>query len=266
MQIFIFILGLVIGSFLNVLIDRWSNDQSILGRSHCPHCFQTLRWFDLIPIFSFLFLGGRCRYCQQKISWQYPTVEIITGSLFLLISNFQLPIFDLVYYLFIVSCLIVIFVADLKYYIIPDQIIYGGGAITIVYHIFQASSAVLQSGAINLLLVLDKLEQYLGPYFLAALLAFGFFLLLVYISQGAWMGGGDVKLVFLMGLILGWPKIVIALAIAFLTGAIIGSLLVLTGTKTWKSEIPFGTFLAVSTLVALLWGDKSIAIWQSFWF
>ena len=150
--ILIFLLGLSVGSFLNVVICRLETKEPIfLSRSHCPKCGALLKWSDLIPLVSFLIQKGKCRYCGKKISWQYPIVEITTGLLFLLIFNFQFfilrqgfdgqaifnqfPIFqflNLLFYFFIASVLIVIFVYDLKHYIIPDKIVYPAIIITLL--------------------------------------------------------------------------------------------------------------------------------------
>src|SRR3989344_25048 len=127
-SIFLFFLGTIIGSFLNVLIDRLPREESIMGRSHCDHCKKTLSPIDLIPVLSFLFLKGKCRYCGKKLSLQYPGIEILTGVLFVLIYNFKFLIynsnsnfeFQISNYA-IVSCLIVIFFIDLKNQIIPDE-------------------------------------------------------------------------------------------------------------------------------------------------
>ena len=116
-NIFLFFLGTIIGSFLNVLIDRLPREESIMGRSHCDHCKKTLSPIDLIPVLSFLFLKGKCRYCGKKLSLQYPGIEILTGVLFVLIYNFKFLISNYA----IVSCLIVIFFIDLKKQIIPDE-------------------------------------------------------------------------------------------------------------------------------------------------
>jgi leader peptidase (prepilin peptidase)/N-methyltransferase len=136
---FIFIFGLCVGSFLNVVINRLETSQSIfLTRSHCPQCKAILKWFDLIPVFSFLWLRGRCRYCGQKISWQYPLVELVTGILFVLVVYLESPnlfvgfpqqaeasnLLVTGYWLLVICFLIIIFVYDLKYYLIPDKIIY----------------------------------------------------------------------------------------------------------------------------------------------
>ena len=126
--IYIFVLsfGLIVGSFLNCVIYRLEEGKSFLkGRSFCPDCKHTLSWRDLIPLLSFLILKGKCRYCQKKISWQYPSVELSTGILFLLIFNYTFPnLLATGYWLLVASFLIIIFVYDLKHYVIPDKVIY----------------------------------------------------------------------------------------------------------------------------------------------
>lgn len=251
--LFVFLFGLAVGSFLNCVIYRLKTGESFLkGRSYCPHCKQVLSWPDLIPVFSFLILKGKCRYCSQKISWQYPLVEITTAILFLLPAHFTLTYFmydrtgnmyDLFFYWIIVCFLIIIFVYDLKHYIIPDKIIYPAIALAFIYNI-------LNSYIIN-----HK------PFFNPLLAAFGaaiFFLVIVLISGGKWMGVGDIKLAFFIGLFLSFPNIFVALFLAFLIGAIIGIGLIILGKKTLKSEVPFGPFLVTGTLIALFWGEKFI--------
>ena len=252
--ILIFLFGLSIGSFLNVVIYRLESKEPILfSRSHCPKCGVLLKWFDLIPLVSFILTLGKCRYCGRKISYQYPLVELATGILFLMvfnrfpISNFQ--ILDSFFYLIIVSFLIVIFVFDLKHYLIPDKIIYP--AIII---------ALLDLGL-------------KGPNFwalkaqiLAACLASGLFLSLVLISKGKWMGLGDVKLAGLMGLVLGWPNVLIALFLAFFSGAIVGIGLIMAGKKGLKSQIPFGPFLSGATLLIMVYGQYSTNLFQNLFY
>ncbi len=247
----IFIFGLVVGSFLNCVIYRLvlTPQQERLvwglalprGRSYCPYCKHILSWQDLIPVLSFLILRGKCRYCQKKISFQYPLVEIVTGLLFVLIFWHLGFGFDLAFGIWIlISCfLIIIFVYDLKHFIIPDKIIYPAIAIVFIYNVLQGPALLMRSG-------------------LAAILAAGFFLSIVLVSRGRWMGLGDVKLAFLMGLFLGFPNILIALFFAFLIGAIIGVGLILAKRKTLRSEVPFGPFLVTGTFVALFWGERIV--------
>ena len=264
-NLFIFLSGLVVGSFLNCLIYRLKEGKGFFrGRSFCPQCKHVLTWPDLIPVLSFFVLGRKCRYCQKPISWQYPLVELATGLLFVLIMNYELISFENILaslFMLLVSCfLIVIFVYDFKYYIIPDQIIYPATALTFLYQLFRILPPPLNKGWAT-----QPIENGLwlnfGPLFnplLSALLASAFFLAIVLVSQGRWMGVGDIKLAFFMGLFLGYPKILVALFLAFSLGALIGIILILTGKKTLKAKVPFAPFLVTGTFMALFWGEKII--------
>ena len=253
-HLLVFIFGLLIGSFLNAVIHRLDTGESIVSkRSHCPKCGHTLSWYELIPVVSFIMQRGRCRACDKKISLQYPAVELGTASLFILI--FQLtadyPLgwqFLATAYLFIItSLLIVIFVYDLKHYIIPDKIVFPAVGIALGYRVFE----VFNFGFI------PDFHGLLNPV-ISAFLASAFFAAIFFISRGTWMGFGDVKLAFLMGLILGWPNILAALIFAFILGGIVGIGLVLQGTKDMKSQVPFGPFLVAGTFVAIFWGKEII--------
>lgn len=247
---FIFIFGLAVGSFLNVLIDRIPRSESIIkARSHCEHCRKTLSWYDMIPVFSFILLNGKCRNCHLSISLYYPVAEVLTGIIFVLaiifLSSQRFTIYDLrftniisiIYYLLILSALIVIFFTDLKYGIIPDKIVFPAIVISFVFLISQYSNISISN-------------------FLSAAGAFLFFYLLFIVTRGKGMGFGDVKYVFLMGLILGFPKIVIGLYIAFVSGAIISLILILLKKKKlFGSTVPFGPFLVGGTFIALFYGD-----------
>lgn len=237
--LFVFLLGQVIGSFLNCVIYRLEQDKSFLkGRSFCPHCKHVLAWQDLFPVISFIALKGKCRYCGQKISWQYLFVEIAAGILFVLI--FTLLDWDfLAFNATMAAFLIIIFVYDLKHYIIPDKVVYPA--------ILTAAVFLFSNSKYNLLI---------NAY--SALGAAGFFLLIVLISKGRWMGVGDIKLAFLMGLALGFPNILVALFFAFLTGAIIGTGLIIFKKKGLKSEVPFGPFLVGGTFISLFLGSDII--------
>ena len=253
--ILIFLTGLIVGSFLNCVIYRLYSEESFLksrprrktfsflrGRSFCPNCKHILTWQDLIPVLSFLILKGKCRYCRKPISLQYPLVELATAILFFLI--WQTAAFELrgfLFYSLITSFLIIIFVYDLKHYIIPDKVIYPAIVIAFLYNIYQFS--------INN-------QQLTINNFLSALGSAAFFLTIVLISRGKWMGIGDIKLAFLMGLILSFPNILVALFLAFFIGAIVGVALIISGKKTLKSEIPFGPFLISGTFLALFFGQK----------
>ena len=256
LYIIVFIFGLIIGSFLNCLIYRIEEKQSFLkGRSYCPYCKQTLSWMDLIPVLGFIFLKGKCRYCNKKISFQYPLVEIATAFLFILLLNygsisvFSYSLFSILNFLFLIlisSFLIIIFIYDLKHFIIPDKIIFPLIGITFLYQlsrIWNLESDIFRSWMFLIL---------------SAISAFFFFLFLVLITKGKGMGLGDVKLGFFMGLFLGFPDILVALFLAFTIGAIIGITLILLKKKTLKSEVPFGPFLIIGTFIAFFWTQTII--------
>lgn len=255
---FVFLFGLCIGSFLNVLIIRLPKEESVLGRSYCVRCKKKLKWYELIPLFSFLFLLGRCKTCKEKISWQYPLVEFFTGFLFVF-TLYNLRAADcnlqnlLLFFcsLFAVSCLIVIFAVDLKYMIIPNKIVLGAVAVAFLYQIIIG---------LNLT---DKNSQFFnfgsfGVAILSGILTFSFFLFLVVISKGKWMGMGDVKLSYFMGLLLSFPSILPALLIAFVSGSIIGIILIVFKKKNFQSKIPFGPFLSLGTIFAFFWSEELI--------
>ena len=249
----LFILGLAIGSFLNALIYRLHTGDSITkGRSKCPQCRHELSWKDLIPVVSYIVLKGKCRYCQKPISWQYPVVEVMTGILFFLVTFVQVGSWELfgvttgnvlylVFSLFIVSVMIVIFVYDLRHYLILDKVLLPTAVIAFAAPVFlpQISLpwALVSSGVIG-----------------------GFFLVLVLLSKERWMGWGDVKLGFLVGLILPWPLTIVVLLLAFVGGSVISLLLVGLKIKSMKDSVPFGTFLAAATIITLIWG-QAIADW-----
>ncbi len=236
---FIFLFGLIIGSFLNCVVYRLEKEETLAGRSYCPHCKHTLQWLDLVPVLSWLWLGGKCRFCHQAISAQYPLVEIATGVLFLVMALVATSIVELIFLWYIAATLMVIFAYDFRHYLIPDAVLLPAIFIAVVYRLFPLASML--------------------NYALAAAIAGGFFLIIFLVSRGAWMGFGDVKLVLLLGLLLGFPAIVTGLFLAFLFGAIIGVGSLLAGQKGMKSQMPFAPFLIVGTFVALVWGKQIMA-------
>ncbi len=248
----LFVISIHVGSFLNVLIDRIPKGEGFVkGRSYCDHCKKRLRAFDLVPLFSFIFLRGKCRYCGQRISLYYPLVELLTALLFLL-AIYSLPtaanqlfvmshLPSTLYYLFIVSCLITIFFTDLKYGIIPDKIVYPAILISFLFLILNSKFLILN-------------------YLLSGLGAGLFFLILHVATRGKGMGAGDVKLAFLMGFLLGAPLVIISLYLAFLTGAAVSLILILWRKKTRKDTISFGPFLTLGTYASLFWGKEILQI------
>jgi leader peptidase (prepilin peptidase) / N-methyltransferase len=240
--LFIFGLGLIFGSFLNVVIYRLHAGQSLLGRSFCTQCKGRIKGYDNIPIISYFILKGKCRMCNERISPYYPIVEATTGILFTLVFFVVEPLSDtraimelLSYWVFI-SVLIVIFFYDLKWYLILD-------IVTIPAIIFAFITNIYLGNPWSNLLV-------------AGILGGGFFLLQFVVSGGRWIGGGDIRLGVLMGAILGFPMILVALMIAYFVGTIISLPLVYVGKRNMGDKIPFGTFLSFSTVVTLLYGNN----------
>ena len=250
LSIFSFIFGLFFGSFLNVVIDRFPKKRSIIfGRSCCTFCKKKLQWYDLMPVLSYVFLLGHCRYCKKFIGFRYPIIELLTGfsffaSFYLAIhtsSLFTYQIIAFLYYVFVFSCLLCIFFIDLWHEIIPDFFVFPLVIVSFFYTFF------LQI-------------PFLFNALLSAAVCAGFFLFLYLITKKRGMGKGDIKLSFFIGLLLGWPNAFLALYIAFLTGAFVSLILIIWGKrKLMGGVIPFGPFLVLGTVIALLLGNE---IWQ----
>ena len=248
----VFFLGLSIGSFLNVVIDRLPQNKNILrGRSSCDSCKKKLLWFDLVPVFSFINLAGHCRFCKQKINIRNPIVELITGILFVLtfFYLFTSVTFDFIkfaFFLYIISSFIAIFFIDLKQGIIPDKIVYPAILLTFLYLIFYSP---------------NLFANHLFP----AVLSFLLFFLILLITGGRGMGFGDVKLSFLLGLFLGFPKIIAGIYLAFLTGAIVSIILIIWRKKAFRGTIAFGPFLVLGGILALFLGERMVSLLLNFW-
>jgi leader peptidase (prepilin peptidase) / N-methyltransferase len=247
--IFLFF-GLIIGSFLNAVVYRLNAVESLLERSHCPHCKKKVRWFDNVPLVSFVLLSARCRDCGEKISWQYPIVELVTGIMFALIGNYFFDFLDFStwmltgYYLVIFSILFVIFIYDLKYMEIPMSVLWIGVGISLAYFIFFDWSSFGRAFSI---LDLRTISGILGGF-----VAGGFFYALAAYSKETWMGYGDAYLGLLVGIVAGWPFILWTLMLSFLVGAVISVGLVLASKKTLKSQVPFAPFLISGVFLTLL--------------
>ena len=249
LAIIFFVLGIIIGSFLNVVIFRYNTHRSFGGRSGCMVCQKELSWYELFPIFSFIFLKGRCRGCKTRISKQYPLVEFITGIIFaLLFLKFQdVFFFDTVgfsiaytYYATIFSLLIVIAVYDLKHKIIPDVLALVLGILSFIGLFFYVNFSFYPHFP-------TILEFLAGP-----LIALPF-ALMWFISKGKWMGLGDAKLAISFGWLLGIYFALSALVLAFWSGAILGLLLIIFSKKYGiKSEIPFAPFLVLGVILSFL--------------
>jgi len=240
-----FILGSAVGSFLNVVIDRATHGESILGRSYCDHCRKTLAPLDLVPIVSFLALSAKCRHCKGQISWQYPLVETATGVLFAfsflrLTQLGQLGIITLAYYFFLVSVIIIVAVIDIKFSLIPTTLVFLASLISLFYNYFFLSSPLFVE------------------HVLAAFGAAVFFAAIVLITRGKGMGEGDIVISFLIGMVLGQRGTIVAIFLGFFTGALISLLLIVLNKKHFGQTIPFAPFLALGFLIAFFWANEII--------
>lgn len=234
MTFLIFALGAAVGSFLNVLIDRIPKGEDIVWKpSHCDYCKKNLRWYELIPIVSYTLQRGRCLRCRKRLSMQYPLIELVTALGFVWL-------FPNILHLAIYSAMLVLFVIDWKHMILPDVLLW----------------IVL---AVGVLLGIPLPSALRINHILAGVFSATGFLVLWLVTRGRGLGFGDVKLVGVLGLLLGYPATIISLYVAFLTGALYGVILMIISHANMKSRIAFGPFLIVGTLVGFLWAD---AIWE----
>lgn len=253
LTVFASIIGLSFGSFINVLVFRTKENQTILGRSKCRKCLEPVSTVDLVPVLNYFWLKGRCRHCSSVIEWQYPVIELVMGVLFGLLFvraylGYGFPPFaegaewlalyarDVVMAVF----LLVIFVYDARYGYILDR---------------YSVPAMILALVFNLSLGAEPASLLLG-----GLMIGGFFAIQFLISQGRWIGGGDIRMGLLMGFLLGIGPGLLALFIAYVLGALVGIILIANGTRKHHEQIPFGTFLAAGTLVAMVFG-QDILTW-----
>lgn len=240
-----FVLGCVVGSFLNVCIARLPRGESVVSPpSHCPRCGQAIRPWDNIPLLSFLWLRGRCRSCSEPISWQYPAVEALTGVLFAAnVAAFGLAPWALVASIFCAALVVVTFI-DLEHQIIPDLISLPGIALGLLAAVagwgpplWDRLLGALLGGGI-LWAVAEFYERLRG-------------------REG--MGGGDIKLLAMIGAFLGWKAVLLTLLVSSLTGSLAGVGRALLRATSSETPIPFGPFLALGALVSLYWGEAIVA-------
>ena len=272
MIIIFFIAGIIIGSFLGAANWRLKTAEDIIWkRSHCRHCKAQIRWYDNIPLLSFVVLFGRCRDCRKYISWEYPLIELMTGILFagVALKFFGAPllgisgnisglisagtVIDMSFLLFAVCYLVLIFWHDYDFMLISDMVVYPAMIVTIFYQIYKYTQSPLG---------IADIHSPLTSSLIAGLGAAMFFFLLIWISKGKWIGGGDVKLGFLAGLIVGFPKILFVFFLTYLIGSVVSLGLIALKKKTWKSQIPFGPFMVTAILIVLFWSDQ-IQFWAN---
>lgn len=281
-----FILGVTIGSLAKALADRSLTDRSFWGRSHCESCQQTLSWYDLFPILSYLMLKGRCRYCHFKLGLEYPIVEILSGIIISLIFLRYLPanfyalglptqitsLLNIVFLVFSACILIVVMLTDLKSGLIPDRITYPAVAISFFYLLFDAATKIylfyystIQSSLGKFLLppysdyYLSHIQSIIWSFLTniaSGIISGLFFLALILVTKSKGMGGGDMKFGIFLGLVLGFPAIITAISLSFLVGAVFGIVLIILGKRKLGQTIPFGPFLSLGGILALLFGSN----------
>lgn len=244
---YVFVFGVFIGSFLNVVILRFNTGEKFLNsRSKCLCCGGLLKWYELIPVISFAIQKGKCLKCKSKFSIQYPLVELLTGLVFLLI--YQITSYSLLitsYYFLIFSLLIVIAVYDLRHQIIPNEFVYSFIVLSFFSFLFSCKGEALAECA----------RSSLTQNLLAGLVFFLFFAFFWFVSNGKWMGFGDAKLAIGIGFLLGIYIGTIALMLGFWSGAIVGILLMIFNKKYGlKSKIAFGPFMILGIILAFLFG------------
>lgn len=246
--IFVSIIGLSLGSFFNVIIFRFNTGQSaIKGRSKCLNCRSTIKWLDLIPIFSYFVLKGRCRQCQKKISLLYPIVEI-SSAVAVLLLFLEAPAISYSIFLssFIVSLFVLLIFLDIRYFIIPDSLL------------------ILLTVAI----IISKFISNNTDFYQLSISALGltaFFAILFLASRGKWIGLGDIKLIFLISLLLEYPMNYLAIISSVWLAALFSIILLIKKRATAKTEIPFGSFLSVITIIFIIFNNELQKVSQYFY-
>ena len=247
---FIFIFGLNVGSFLNVCICRFPKDESILWpSSHCPKCNHRLVFFDLIPILSFLFLAGRCRYCKEKISFRYPVVEFLTALTFLLLYVYFGLTWRLIFYFIFSAILIVVSFTDLETYTIHDFFNYLGIVVGLLFsflngNIFDSIYGAVIGGLIFFLI------RFIGS--------------LIFKREA--MGEGDVFLAIMIGAFLGLKGVILTSYMSFIIGGIVSLFLILMRKKNIVEKIPFGPYLSIAAVIYIFFGVQILKIYFSLLF
>jgi prepilin signal peptidase PulO-like enzyme (type II secretory pathway) len=267
------LLGLLLGSFVNAFVWRLHEQEQLKhkktkkaqqrlkdlsitkGRSMCVDCGHELAPQDLLPVFSWLYLKGKCRYCHKTISWQYPLVEIVTAALFVIsyvswpIGFQELGLFQFIVWLIFVVMFVALAVYDIRWFLLPDRVVLP----LIVLAIFEVVTIAIGTRSLAAL--------YLP--FLGALVIFGLFFGLFQYSKGEWIGGGDVKIAPLLGLLAASPlKGFMVIFFASLIGTLIALPMLIKSKNAITSKIPFGPHLLSATFIVVLYGDKIIHLYQ----
>ena len=265
-----FVVGLTIGSFLNVCIHRLPKGESIVHpRSRCPHCGRMIVAYDNIPVLSYLWLRGRCRHCRSRISPFYPLIELLTGLTFLLVYHRWGISPPAVKAVLLASALIVLIFTDLRERLLPDRITFPGIAAGFLFALWlpleDGTAALLLRllGGTDLPAVLLSVADALLGALLGAGLLFALGEIWYRLRHVEAMGLGDVKMMAMVGLFLGIKLTVLTLLLGSLLGSLLGGLFMLLAGKDTRYELPFGTFLGVAALIALFWGPQLVASYLS---
>jgi len=275
-----FLLGTVVGSFLNVIALRYKLGEKLLtasvawGRSRCPDCKTQLRWYELVPVVSFIIQGGKCRTCKKRLAFQYPVVELLTGFIFLFVPIRLLDVYNIwnvvasgravlffwlvVIWLISLSVLLLILLIDLRLLVIPDQLnlLLGalGIAVIIVQFAYHAFGMIEGSFIGYHALLFGFRGNILVNHIIGALIGGIVFGLIAIIGRGRAMGWGDVKLITVLGLLFGWPDILIIMFLAFVIGALVSLVILITKKRTLKDVIPFGPFITIAAAIVFFGG------------
>ena len=248
-EIFLILFGLVIGSFLNVVIYRLPRNQSIVRPgSRCPACQTPIRFYQNIPVISFIFLGGGCANCRSRISMQYPLVEIFTAFTFWLAYRTYGPSLYTAFVILFLCLLIALALIDLEHMILPDPLTLGGGVVFLIYSFFQPE--------------ISPLDALLSG-FISSLLFTGLYFFYLKVRKIEGLGFGDIKMVLFLGLFLGYRKLIIAVFLASVLGLLTGIYFIIFRKKTMKLALPFGSFLGLGSYVSLFAGEEILRFIQS---
>ena len=273
MPLLAFIIGLILGSFLSVVFMRLEINEAagasrrkrskkvakeiMFGRSRCDHCKRQIAWYDNIPLVSYLLLRGQCRHCGQPIDQYHPVLELCSGLLVATAYLYYGATWQMVVAGLFGLFMLLIFSYDLRHQIIPNVVVVPAIVLALVVLLYQF---LLFSGHAGWQLTLWSSDPE------SSLLAGGavglFFLALSVVSRGTWIGGGDIKLAVLIGLLVGWPYALVAVMLAYLTGTLYAVLLLVFGKATLKSSIAFGPMLVIGYFVAAFYGDVIVNWYQ----
>jgi len=283
----LFVFGLIIGSFLNVLVLRYDPNgklfdrKKLSGRSRCPHCMHELGTAELVPIFSFLFQLGRCRKCGHKLSFRYPLVEFLSGAIFLAVPMFLNGFYNvsaisfanfglewwyyalLLLWVLVFLSLLAIAAIDLRNYVIPNELnallaVFGVIIAAILFYYSEKLFPFRDSFLQQYQLVFSPFQNLILNRLLGMFAGGLFFGLLVFLSRGRGMGMGDVKLALALGLVFGWPDVALSTIIAFVLGGLVGGILLAGGKKHIKDKLPFAPFFVLGTFLTVFLGHAIV--------